>query len=152
MKINAKTFASKFKSKAECWNFLAYEFDAYLPAYHCVTVWHLKDLLSGKRKGKFGFNLPTIAIVLTNKACTPTTVPGYDTLSIEKILEEFARNPQIEPFLCEDRDIHRLPRAYICNVINSILPEEFNKFVVQRIEWRNEYMASTKDEEIEVDP
>ena len=32
-KISAKEFAAKFKSKRECYNFLAVECDIYLPPY-----------------------------------------------------------------------------------------------------------------------
>ena len=32
-KISAKEFASKYKSKRECYNFLAGELDIYLPPY-----------------------------------------------------------------------------------------------------------------------
>ena len=32
-KISAKEFAAKFKSKRECYNFLACECDIYLPPY-----------------------------------------------------------------------------------------------------------------------
>ena len=56
VKINAKTFAAKFKSKAECWNFLAYEYDAYLPHFNCVTIWHLKEMIAGNKKGKYSMN------------------------------------------------------------------------------------------------
>ena len=52
VKVNAKIVAAKFKSKGELWNFLATECNAYLPHKHCVTIYHLKDLGSGKSKSK----------------------------------------------------------------------------------------------------
>lgn len=46
----AKTFSAKFRSKKEVWNFLTIEVGAYLPPRENVTVYHMKDLLSGTKK------------------------------------------------------------------------------------------------------
>ena len=46
----AKTFSAKFRSKKEVWNFLTIEVGAYLPPYENVTIYHLKDLISGLKK------------------------------------------------------------------------------------------------------
>ena len=46
----AKTFSAKFRSKKEVWNFLSIEVGAYLPPYENVTIYHLKELISGTKK------------------------------------------------------------------------------------------------------
>ena len=46
----AKTFSAKFRSKKEVWTFLTVEVGAYLPPYENVTIYHLKDLISGAKK------------------------------------------------------------------------------------------------------
>ena len=46
----AKTFSAKFRSKKEVWNFLAIEVGAYLPPYNNVTIYHMRDLVSGVKK------------------------------------------------------------------------------------------------------
>jgi len=46
----AKTFSAKFRSKKEVWNFLTIEVGAYLPPFENITVYHMKDLLSGSKK------------------------------------------------------------------------------------------------------
>jgi hypothetical protein len=56
MKVNAKILAAKFKSKREIWNFLATDCNAYLPHEHCVTIYFLKDLVSGKSRSKSSCN------------------------------------------------------------------------------------------------
>ena len=53
VKITAKEFASKFQSKRECFTFLTVDCHAYLPAYDTLTIYFLRDLISGKRKCKF---------------------------------------------------------------------------------------------------
>lgn len=50
--ITAPEFASKFKSKAEVHYFLTVEVGAYLPPKENVTIYFLKDLITGKRKCK----------------------------------------------------------------------------------------------------
>lgn len=51
--ITAATFASKFNSKREIYMFLTVDVRAYLPAYDTVTIYFLKDLISGAKKCKF---------------------------------------------------------------------------------------------------
>ena len=49
-KLNAKTFSAKFRSKKEVWNFLAVDVGAYLPPKENITIYHMKDLVSGTKK------------------------------------------------------------------------------------------------------
>ena len=49
-RIHAQAFAAKFKSKREVWRFATTEADIYLPSYETVTVFHIRDLLAGKRR------------------------------------------------------------------------------------------------------
>lgn len=46
----SKTFSAKFRSKREVWNFLAIDVGAYLPPYETITIYHMKDLVAGKKK------------------------------------------------------------------------------------------------------
>ena len=48
--INSAAFASKFKSKREIWTFLTVDVGAFLPSYEHCTIYHLKDIISGKKK------------------------------------------------------------------------------------------------------
>ena len=45
-------FASKYKSKREVYNFLTINVKAYLPHYDTITIYYLKDLVSGAKKSK----------------------------------------------------------------------------------------------------
>ena len=49
-KITAATFQSKFRSKKELYVFLTVDVKAYLCNCDNLTVYYLKDLVSGKRK------------------------------------------------------------------------------------------------------
>ena len=50
--ISAASFAAKFASKKELFNFLAVEVGAYLCSHEVLTIYFLKDLVSGKKKRK----------------------------------------------------------------------------------------------------
>ena len=53
--ISATELAATYSSKRKCYNFLAVDAGVYLPAYEQVTIYFLKDLVSGKKKCKFSF-------------------------------------------------------------------------------------------------
>ena len=48
--VTASTFASKFRSKREIYVFLTVDVRAYLCNCDNLTIYFLKDLVSGKRK------------------------------------------------------------------------------------------------------
>ena len=50
--VTATSFAAKYKSKREVFNFLTMDVKAYLPAYDTISIYFLKDLVSGKKKSK----------------------------------------------------------------------------------------------------
>ena len=49
-KVSSKEFAAKYKSKRETYNFLACDVGVYLPPYDNITIYFLKELMSGKKK------------------------------------------------------------------------------------------------------
>lgn len=50
VKIATASFSAKYKSKREIWNFLTVKVAAYLPPYENITIYHMKDLVSGQKK------------------------------------------------------------------------------------------------------
>jgi len=46
----AAQFAAKFKSKRECHRFLAVDVGAYIPPLSTVTIYHMRDLISGDKR------------------------------------------------------------------------------------------------------
>jgi hypothetical protein len=51
--ILASEFASKAKSKREIYVFLSTNVMAYLPDFDTVTIYFLKELISGRKKCKY---------------------------------------------------------------------------------------------------
>ena len=48
----AASFAAKFASKKECFNFLSVEVGAYLCSHDQLTIYFLRQLISGQKKRK----------------------------------------------------------------------------------------------------
>ena len=53
VKISAMAFAAKYKSKKEIYYLLTVDANAFLPSYETITIYYLKDIISGKCKCKF---------------------------------------------------------------------------------------------------
>ena len=68
-------------------------------------------------------------------------VPQYETLSIDRILETARKNPRINDYLPDDRDMHKVPRQWLINVTYTVLGEPFKGWVKTEIENRNEELA-----------
>jgi hypothetical protein len=45
--ISAAAFGAKFRSKKECYHFLTVECKFYLAPYESLTIYFLKDLITG---------------------------------------------------------------------------------------------------------
>jgi len=79
-------------------------------------------------------------------------VPQYEKLSIEAILATARKNPRINDYLPEDRDMHKVPRQWLLNVAYTVLGEPFAGWVKSEIENRNEELATKQKLYIEMDP
>ena len=74
------------------------------------TVYFLKDLVTGKRKCKDAFSVNILRADIKCDAVKVLYAPHYENLSIERILEQARKNPVINDYLPEDRDMHKVPR------------------------------------------
>ena len=100
----------------------------YLPKYSHVTIWHLRDLVSGKT-----LRIPT-------EKAAHLYVPQYDHLRIEDLLAfaaECNHGAALKYLPRDQLDIDRLPRQYVINVIYTLCGEDFEKWVSKTIESRN---------------
>jgi hypothetical protein len=83
--IKAAEFAAKYKSKREIYSFLTVDAGAYLPAYDTVTIYFLKDMLSGVKKCKCYLLSNCFHIDVKCTQVSHLFVPQYEDLTIEKI-------------------------------------------------------------------
>ena len=52
VKITVAEVAAKFRTKSEIYQFTSLDCRAYMPPADCVTIYYLKDLISGDRRCK----------------------------------------------------------------------------------------------------
>ena len=52
LNITAASFAAKFKSKREIYHLLTVEAKKYLPHVDTITIYFLKDIINGQKRGK----------------------------------------------------------------------------------------------------
>lgn len=74
VKVVAKDFAAKFSSKPECFHFLTHDCGSFLSSFDTMTIWHLRDLASGRRKRIKGGDVKHLS------------VPQYEGLTIEEFI------------------------------------------------------------------
>ena len=72
-----------------------------------------------------------ISLVLKSEKAKHLHVPMYKTLTIETILEYGGNSKMLELYLPEERDIVKLPRQWIINVIYSLCGDSFREWVAQ---------------------
>jgi len=48
--VNANSFGAKYQSKREVYRFLSHDCGAYVSSYESMTIFHLRDLIAGRRK------------------------------------------------------------------------------------------------------
>ena len=76
----------------------------------------------------------------------------YKTLTIETILEYGGKSEQLRLYLPDERDMAKLPRQWIINVIYSLLGDDFREWVSQQVKDRNDQLAEKRDLMIDLDP
>lgn len=99
-KVNAAAFGAKYASKREVYRFLTSDAGVYLSSYQTMTVFHMRDLVAGKRR-----MIKAVDVKFIN-------VPYFVGLSIDEMLE-FARDRPERPmdvFPTVPRELEKLPR------------------------------------------
>jgi len=128
--VNANSFGAKYQSKREVYRFLSHDCGAYLSTYETMTIFHLRDLMAGKRKRLKAVDVKVIQ------------VPHFKGLKVESMYEFAAQYPEVmECFPTVQRERDDLPRSYIANVINTVKPKEFQVWVDPRVNNRHEARA-----------
>ena len=125
--VDAKDFGAKFSSKKECYRFLSHDCGVYLPAYQTITIWALRDLISGERTRISQTDVQYI------------NVPNFEGLKIETFLQFAAGRPDVmRAFPMLERERVALPRGYIANVIYTKVGEPFKEWVDGIVNQRHE--------------
>ena len=95
---------------------------------------------------------PFVFLEVLSKNAKHISVPYYESLSLEKIQEFCRLHPnEISSYLPDSRELHKISREWICNIIASVLKNIFTDWVREQIEERNEELTVKKGLEIELD-
>ena len=138
--VNYKDLAAKFQTKNDMWTFLAVDCGYYLPDKNTVTVYFLRDLMSGKKQRKCpaaDAADPLFAADLNCTAIKHLTVPHYETLTTAAIKDKWCAKSITAAHMPEPRDIDYLPRQWIINVCHTLHDAAFRQWVKELCEERN---------------
>ena len=106
-----------------------------------VTIYHLRDLAAGKRTR---IHCDDVKVL---------TVPHYEGLTIETMLKFAESSPAVAKALpVEPREVLKLPREYIANIIYTLVGEAFAQWVQAQVQARNDKIASERDMMVDLDP
>ena len=98
------------------------------------------------------FKRANFSLVIKQVACRVIDLPHYNGLTTENLLNIRGDYPQLSEYFPEERDLPKIPRAWLANVIYTIVGDQFNQWVQERIRERNDRVASQHDLMIELDP
>ena len=90
-------------------------------------------------------------IVIKSDDVKILAAPNYEGLTIENFLEEAAKYQEMEPYLPEERDLHRLPLNFIINLMYTILGEPIKNYVKYIVEQRNKNVIDKQNMGLELD-
>ena len=142
VQISAAAFGAKVSSKREAYRFLTHECGLYLPDFESATVYHYRDLCGLKRRR------------ISQTEMRLITVPHFEGLRVEDMIA-FAREAKngeaMEAFPIVMREVEKLPRPYIANVIYTIVGEPFKDWVNDRVNQRHAKRLEEQDA-IQMDP
>ena len=108
-----------------------------------MTVWHLRDLCANKRRRVHCDNVKVIQL------------PHFQGLKIEELLNWASQHDNgaaMEALPSVHKEIEKLPRQYIANLIYSIAGAPFQKWCREQIEHRNRLRTQEHDLIIDMDP
>jgi len=141
--ITAQAFAAKYSSKIEVYRFLSTDCSIYLPAKDCCTIWFLRGLADGSRT-----RIKCDAVKVLN-------VPFFEGLALEDTLKWVNERPNkvhlLRAFPEEEREIRKLPRAWVNNVLYT-LDEEYADWVKAVQKARTDKLLAEQKLGIMLDP
>ena len=79
-------------------------------------------------------------------------VPAYKGLAVHDFLAKVKDYPQVEAYLPDVQDRHRLPRQWVINIISSVVGKPFAVWTHNIVSQRNDVFAEKNDKMMAMDP
>ena len=73
------------------------------------------------------------------------SVPQYSGLTMDLILKEVYADPVVMSYLPEKKEIEKVGKPILSNLVYTVVGEKFRAWVQAKIEERNERLAVEKD-------
>ena len=100
----------------------------------------MRDLAAGKKK------------IIRSDSVKVLAIPQYEGLKVECLLEFTKYYPDVMKALPIDKEIKKLSRQYLGNVIYTVVGKPFSDWVDSRVEARNLKVKEGHDMMIDMDP
>ena len=102
-----------------------------------MTIYYLKDLISGDRRCRFLSSISILiyinSVVIKSDQVRHLHVPQYDTLTIALLYAEMVKIPEVLTYLPVPKEVKKLPKQFLVNLAYSIVGDDFAAWVKQRI-------------------
>ena len=123
------------------YRFLASEVGAFLDSYTSMTVWHLRDIMSGKRR------------LVKSKEVKHIHVPMFEGLTTSDLLLFAKRYPEVYQALPSmESEIEMLHRQFVANLIYTLVGDPFSEWVNGILRKRSRKLAEERNLNIHMDP
>ena len=123
----------KFKSKIELYNVLVREGNIYLPPKQDATQKFLREIMMGKKLFVEWSNVKVIK------------VPQHKGFHVKDLLRYASTKVNIEKYLPDYEYAKDPNREWLCNIINTLMREEFHKFIQEKINKRKQELIKSQN-------
>ena len=138
--MTVSDLSAKFKSKTELYNLLARESNIYLPPKQDSSQKFLRSIMLGSKLYVKWENVNIIK------------VPQYKVLHVKDLLRFATTKINIKEYLPEF-DYSKEPKwEWLWNLINSLIPQDFQIFIHERIEARKQDLIESKNLAVHAKP
>ena len=125
--------SAKWKSKTEVYNLLSREGDIYLPPKQDAISKYLRDLMMGK---KLHLKCSEVNVI---------KVPQYKDFKVRDLIRFAESKLDIDKYLPE-YSYHKEPnREWLCNIISTLVKDEFKEFIREKIDQRNKELINMQN-------
>ena len=90
--------------------------------------------------------------IIRNDNVKVITIPQYEGLKVERILEFARQYPIVFGYLPVEKEIKKLTRSYVGNVIYTVVGEAFNDWVQEKVNDRHDKIKQSQSMMIDLDP
>ena len=119
---------------SEIFTFITVDVKAYMPPMQTVTIYFLKDLITGKKRCKYSHPWDPVTgtetdfcidVPMDSPELRQIHVPSFENLSLKLIYSFFEKFPSVLSFLPDGKELIKAPKAWICNIGATVIGSAF---------------------------